>query len=517
MPVQPKGTKDAATLLETVRQFGPGDPAYYELLNTPMVDIGERCIDLDTHLLPARGLRVRQVLTATTSVEVEIGYTIIEDPSIAEDWTLNSTRAAVSTIAVAAAAGSMRRIDLVYFDLEADAPAKALGTEVADSVAWATVFSASRGKLPSHSQGANVPLAYVYVDETPTDFDEAVAIDNAGHIRDARLGPSARRRRLNDAPGDLATDNASGGTPTAVVGTSRKGSRHNHGHPLNVNDPSLPEQVTATATGDDTVALSNRYSRSDHRHFLRVITDPGHLKSDISSGLVGIHTEFARATHRHRANLGATLPSNMTADAPGATPWGSSNFYVRPNHSHDISGASLSAVPFTLFWNAENIITGSPDRSTGALAGEPIAALFFGTFFETSTDYVAGSLTTAASCVTYGAAAKTGASTWASICAAMTGSSQQSTMRESMYMEETPISADPIGAIPFLPRLTDGRGWHDDTSNNGTCNVHFNLIAFTASNLTVRAARGPTPVGADQMPVQPIITGYMNCIVLMQA
>lgn len=516
MPVQPKGLKDTDTLLETVRSFGPGEPMYYELLNTPMVDLGQRCIDLDTHLLPARGLRVRQVLTATTSVEVEIGYTIIEDPSISEDWTLNSTRTSVSTVAVAAAGGSMRRIDLVYFDLEADAPAKALGTEVADSTPWATVFSSSRGKLPAHTQGANIPLAYVYVDDGPTAFDESIEIDNAGHIRDARLGPSARRRRLNDTPGDIATDNAVAGVPTAVVGVSRKAARFDHGHPLNVNDAALPEQVTATATGSSSVGLSNRYSRSDHRHFLRVITDPLYLKSDLASGAVGVHTEFARADHRHRANLTSTLPTNMTADTLPASPWGSSNFYVRPDHAHDIDGASLTAVPFSLFWSGVNVVTdGARARSTGALSSDPIAALFFGTFYETSTTHTAGALTSAASATTYGLVAKTGVGTWSGICNAMLGSSQQGNMDESMYHESTPV-ADPVGAIPFLPNLNDGRGWNDDTSQNGTCNVKFDLTAMSASGLTITPNRGLAPTSTDQMPAQPIITGYLNVIVLMQ-
>ena len=515
MPVQPKGVKDTDTLLESVRQFGPHDPMYYELLNTPMVDLGQRCIDLDTHLLPARGLRVRQVLTATTSVEVEIGYTIIEDPSIAENWTLNSTRTSITTIPVAASAGGNRRIDLVYFDLEADAPAKALGVEVAAATSWATVFSASRGKMPAHTQGANVPLAYVYVDDVPTDFDESIAIDNAGHIRDARLGPSTRRRKLNDTPGTLATDNAVAGSPTSVVGVSALAARYNHGHPLNVDDPSLPEEVTATPTGSSSIGNANRYSRSDHRHFLRVITDPLHLKPDIASGLVGTHTEFARATHRHRANLGATLPSNMTAEALGGTPWGSSGFYVRPDHAHDIDAASLTAIPLSISWAGINIITGSPARSTGALSAEPIAALFFGTFYETSTTFTAGSLTSAASTVTYGMASMTGPATWAGICAAMTGSSQQGNMDESMYMEASPVG-DPIGAIPFLPNLNDGRGWNDDTSTNGTCHVKFNLTAFSVAGLTVTPVRGPAPTGADQMPAQPIISGQINIVVLVQ-
>ena len=194
MPVSPKNIKDTDTLFETVRQYEHSDPLYYDILNRPLEDIGRRTLDVNRIFTPARSLRVRQTQPATTSVQVEVGFTIIEDPAVAGAYQLPSTKAAVTVVGpVAAAAGGLRRIDLIYFNLATDAIALVAGAEVAAATPWATVYSVSKGAIPA-SDGGNIPLAYLYVDDTGPVYDETVAIDTAGHIRDARLAPGVSRR-----------------------------------------------------------------------------------------------------------------------------------------------------------------------------------------------------------------------------------------------------------------------------------------------------------------------------------
>lgn len=357
MPPTVEGNKDTRKL-ETVRDYEHTDPVYYDVLNRPYVDLRERTVDLDRILTPGRGLRVRQEIPVSASVEVETG------------WYVDNTGAAVEYAGtvigpVAAAAAGNRRIDLVWLNLETGAVSAAAGTEVVNTTPWADIFSdptSLKGNMPANDGG--VPLAYLYVDDTigvTTDFDEGIAVDNPGHIRDARLSAGTRRRIFESQASNFASD-VSGGS----AGTLGTLARADHRHPLNVNDAASPELVDATATAPS-AGTANQYSRSNHVHQINLLPN-ANVAKDTAGGAAGSFGALVRSDHRHPANVTAAVPSTVSTLLSGSA--GASDYYARSDHTHSVSDVRLAAYSYTLTWAAS-----SAAQSTGALGYQPYFAL----------------------------------------------------------------------------------------------------------------------------------------------
>jgi hypothetical protein len=357
MPPVVIGNKDSDRL-ETVRSYEHSDPLYYDILNRPLVDLRERTNDLDYILTPGRGIRVRNTIAVSTSVEIETGW-FISGAGVPTEY-------AGSTLGpIAGAAAGLRRIDLIYFNPETGAIVHVAGTEVANTNAWATIFADPtplKGNIPAND-GA-IPLAYLYVDDSGHNYDETILIDNPGHIRDARVAPGARRRIFEAQAGIFAVDSLAG-----AVGTSELEARGDHRHPLNVHD-TLGQPVdadsSATSPGPGT---SNYYSRSDHRHSPNLLPGANLLK-DTNVGAVGSSAALVKADHQHPINVDAALPQTCSPLLGASQSVGGSDFYSRFDHTHNITDVRLAAGSFTLSWAASIAA-----QTTGAIGYQPYWAL----------------------------------------------------------------------------------------------------------------------------------------------
>jgi len=357
MPPAVIGNKDSDRL-ETVRSYEHSDPLYYEILNRPLVDVRERTNDLAYILNPGRGMRVRNTIAVSTSVEIETGW-FINASGVPTEY------AGATEGPVPGAGGGLRRIDLIYFNLETGAIARVAGAEVANTNPWATIFSDPlplKGNIPAND-GA-IPLAYLYVDDGGHDYDETFLIDNSGHIRDARVGPGARRRILEAQAGNLVADSLTG-----AIGTSELEARADHQHPLNVHDTLGQPADADSSAGTPGPGTSNYYSRSDHKHSPNLLPDANLLK-DTNVGAVGAAGALVKADHQHPINVDSVIPQTCSTLLGASQSVGGSDFYSRYDHTHNITDVRLSAGSFTLNWAASIAA-----KTTGAIGYQPYWAL----------------------------------------------------------------------------------------------------------------------------------------------
>lgn len=366
--------------LEVVRPITDSDPIFFPILNRPHEDIEQRTKDLDRIFTPARGLRVRQTSTASTSVEVEVGIYLSTD-----GVTVNrSNSGSVQTIPIPASGAGQRRIDLIYFNLTTGVAARVASAEF--PVATSFDFSL-RPDLPAGVD--SVPLALLYVDETPTPFDETITTEDAGKITDVRPAIGADRPLFSTSAPPSDTTSGSAGSATTV-------SRSDHRHVLNV-DGTVPVALDISAAS---AGVSSLYARRDHKHDLDVETTAGNIQSDGTAavgsstkvvrsdhvhplnvndgivpssdtpgGAVGLQPTYARTDHRHPINVPTSgLPAAL-GNAIAATQ-GALNTYSRSDHVHDVTNLVLQQTVNTMSWSND-----ATSKTTGALGFEPAFAI----------------------------------------------------------------------------------------------------------------------------------------------
>lgn len=333
--------------LEVVRTYVDTDPVFFSIDNRPIEDLNQRDKDLNRIFTPARGFRVRQTSPASTSVEVEAGV------YVSADITINQV--ALSSVAIPGAGVGNIRIDLIWLNLETGAVVRTAGAEIAAGGGFA---AAVRPSLPAND--AAVPLAFVYVNETPTPFNETIAINTAGHIQDIRPAIGTSRRVFEDTAGNILTDSAGGS-----VGTSTKVVRADHRHPLNV-DGTVPTALGPSVAA--AVGSSNSYSRRDHAHAIATEAVAAAFLTDVSGGSAGSSANFPRADHRHPLNVDGTVPSEASFTAASA---GSAATYSRADHVHLLPTLLQKAMVFYGAISATSVVsrttTGSSSIATGGV------------------------------------------------------------------------------------------------------------------------------------------------------
>lgn len=316
--------KDATTRLENTRPYEESDPVYWSVLNRPLEDLAQRDADLNHILFPARGLRVRQEIPASTDVEIEAG-------SIVQNGLLVSYAGATQNIPLAGV-GKIR-IDFIWFNIATNTIAVRTGTEEPT----ATGFIALRAdptktfNLPVGTD-AGIPLAYVYTDDTITTvYDETIAANTAGYIEDVRPAPGANQRVFENSAAVFNQDQAGG-----AVGVSEKVPRSDHRHPMNV-DGTVPE-VVAPDNVAGTGSASARYAYRAHVHAVTVETNAAGILTDAAAAAVGSANKLVRSDHRHPINVDAVVPAPISYIAGSA---GTSAIYSHRDHVHFAASPTL--------------------------------------------------------------------------------------------------------------------------------------------------------------------------------
>jgi hypothetical protein len=505
MSIQILNSKDGDQL-ETVREYEHSDTAYYEIMNRPIVDLEQRTTDLDNLCAPARFLRVRSTATPSGSIEVEVGFKLIEDPLDLNQHTLPNTQAGTQTLVIPACAGGLRRIDMIYYDMDNDTATRDAGTEVAAATPWATVYSANRGKVPSVLKGTNIPLAFLYVDDGPTAFDHIIPIDNAGHIRPCQMGPGMDRRRMGDDASIIWTDDL-----TLRAGIDWRAARIDHQHPLNINDGITPADQPAQSAG--VVGTGDSYTRSDHEHFIEYETDNTQIKKDTSGGSAGSRSKWVAADHRHRANInGAAAPSDATSYLAGSA--GSSDYYVHPNHRHAMDGVETHVGYKTINLSSWNPLV-DPDLTTSSnLQGRPFIIWWWGHFTFRASNY---SFNNYFGVLSQGLTSITAGVTAVSDCWAQCGTWNSGSHEDnSMYHGAWPSTNKEILAIPCQLGNNGARGWF--TYPDVFVSFHLDNVPTTSVKPVIKGYVGPGngAGGYHVPPTVPQVTGKIVMIYMYQ-
>jgi hypothetical protein len=282
----PLNVKDS-NRLETLRVLKETDPAFYDTLNRPHVDLEQRTNDVDRIFTPARGLRVRQEIPASDSIEVESGIVIGTDGTTLTQTTLQTIGPVTPT------AASQIRADLIYFNTATQVAVRLAGVPVGIGSGFSSALWPDLPALP----GA-IPLGILYVGEnigTTVDFDETLTGDVEGQVIDIRPAIGTSRLIFEDSAPGILSDTTSGS-----VGTGAKVVRSNHRHPLNV-DATTPETLGADIAG--AVGGAATYARRNHKHSITVETNNGAVLSDAAAASAGSAGQFVRSDHRHPKNV----------------------------------------------------------------------------------------------------------------------------------------------------------------------------------------------------------------------
>lgn len=344
--------KDATTRLENTREFRESDPVFFSVLNRPVEDLEQRSLDLNHILDPARGMRVRQEIPASTDIEVEAGRVVRN--GLLESY-------AGATINVPLAGAGKIRIDLIWFNLNTLTAARVAGTEVNIAVTYAVLrLSASCPNLPVGTD-SGIPLAYVYTDETVTTvYDETTAINTAGHIEDVRPGIGMNQRVFESVAANLLPD-----TPGGNVGVSEKVVRANHRHPHNT-DANVPVDIAPNNVALTGFASANTYAYRAHTHAVTMETLNAGFLTDLSGGSAGVANKMCRSDHRHENNTDGVDPPDVSRTTAGA---GASTKYSRRDHVHKLPAALLSTM---IWWGGRYTAVGiAPDFNVNTLCSLP--------------------------------------------------------------------------------------------------------------------------------------------------
>lgn len=325
--------------LEVVRFLDRTDEGFDTIMNRPLEDIEQRTVDLDMMMGPGRGFRVTETQpNPTNAVTVDEGWYLGEDDRTPYRFP-DPDDARPDSIAIPAAGAGLFRIDLIVFDPHdaTDALQRIPGSSQAS---WALAWT-NRPRVPT--AGSTYPLAYVYAnDSTSTVYQDSIAVDNPGHIRDVRLSYGAGGRMFEDDDTVLQPDAA-----TASLGDSTLTVRANHRHPANI-DATLPETVEPDGVRND--GTSSTYAIADHRHAVPIETVAGNFLSDIDGGDAGSANKFAFADHRHPLRVQDVTPQPSNPTVAGDP--GTSDYYSRLDHVHQVEDVELHAEGFGIsIWN----------------------------------------------------------------------------------------------------------------------------------------------------------------------
>jgi hypothetical protein len=282
--------------LEVIRKYVATDPVFHSVDNRTVNDLEQRDLDLLRLMGAASGFSVDQNSPADDTVVVSSGNWV-------EDGTTIKQYAGGGSGAISGASAGNIRIDLLWYNLTTEALVVTAGGEGAAGSGFAAL---TKPNMPANTGG--IPLAYLYVDETPTNFDRTVAINNAGHIEDVRPAPGVGSPgvELEGTGTNLQIDSGTG-----VVGTSGKLVRADHQHPLNTDAVATPTLDGATVSTAVASGSSTVYAKRDHKHPLSMEATGTNLKIDAGTGVVGVLNTLARADHQHPLNTTATLPANV--------------------------------------------------------------------------------------------------------------------------------------------------------------------------------------------------------------
>lgn len=335
-----------ANRLETVRHYREHDTVFAPVLNRPIEDINQRTLDINRLFMPGRGMRVRATVPPSTTVYIETGVYMYEGQNY-----YFPQGAAPTSVTVGIAAPSCIRIDLVYFDLVTQTVQVATGTEQPESTGFQAVYNdltPLKGQLPPNS--AAVPLAYLYVGSLPDfAFKDSIALNYAGHIRDARLAPGCAIRPwasvwsgagvLSDTPGGSA------GSDEAML-------RGNHRHDTNITAVAPPMMGADIPYG---IGSSVYYARNDHVHEIDTETLAANFLKDgsgVGPGYSSAGTapyKLCREDHVHPTNIGSLVPSTLSPLL--AAIHGTSLEYSRRDHRHAMTGVRLTCSDVAFAWS----------------------------------------------------------------------------------------------------------------------------------------------------------------------
>jgi hypothetical protein len=248
-------SKDSGTRLETIRYYTASDPVFYTVDNRPLTDLFTRTTDLNSYLAPARGLRARQTTTPSTSIEIEESI-----------WTRGTTigEFPLTTITPTPAAAGKIRINLLSLSLLTGTVTETVGTEGLIAAGWAALVR------PSLPYDYHIPIAYVYVDEVPTSFSDTIAINNAGHIQDIRVGTGATLSSLDSAyragysvtigSNPVTLTKSSGGGNCLSISNTGTGSSHS----ISIANSSTGSAISISQTADaSAISLSKTTGSTD--------------------------------------------------------------------------------------------------------------------------------------------------------------------------------------------------------------------------------------------------------------
>lgn len=307
--------------LETLRPYEASDPLYFSVLNRPLEDLNQRDDDNNNHFFPARGFRCRQVTIPVGSVEVESGIYWTSDTSTATT--------AVQTLVIPAATVGNIRIDFIYLNLATGVASRATGAEILAGGGFGAAVPAA---IPAND--GIIPLAYLYVDDGPTAFDELIPINTAGHIRDTRPALGTQLRLFENDASKFAPDG------TAALGVRTRVPRSDHVHPSNVNNtnPATLGPSIAAAPG-----VSLVYPRLDHVHPVNTETDANAFMKDLPGGAPGTSVNFPRSDHQHALNVDAVVPATISRYTAST---GAAAAYARRDHIHNLPTSLIQAITF---------------------------------------------------------------------------------------------------------------------------------------------------------------------------
>lgn len=316
------GIKDSDRL-EVIRFYSDTDPVFFSVLNRTIEDAEQRTKDLNLVFTPARGFRVRAQIPNSATVEIEPGVITPDDTAI--------TQVSLNNAVIPPAGVGNIRIDLISLDILDGSIIRTAGAELAAGSGFAALV---RPAMPANE--GRVPLAFVYVDETPTFFSDQIVVNNAGAIEDIRPAAGISKRRFEVNPANLGAD-ISGGS----AGSSALLARANHQHNLNLDDAVAPETLDAgnvSAPGTD-----DFYARRNHIHEINTETVPAVLQPDASGGAVGTSTTLVRGDHRHNLNVDALVPPAIDPNAGSA---GVATTYSHRDHTHAMPAHLQQALAF---------------------------------------------------------------------------------------------------------------------------------------------------------------------------
>lgn len=322
--------------MEVTRFLTVTDEAYYGIMNRPLEDVEQRTNDLHSMMAPGRGFRVVETVSPSASVRVLEGYYLKDDDKTPARFP-DPTDSRPDSVVIPVAAAAQFRVDLITLDPHAaiEPLIRVQGsTEANFPTAWT-----NRARVPANS--SQYPLAYVYVDDSSaTTYQNSILVDNAGHIRDARLSYGAGGRQYEDDTTQVLSDSAS-----FTAGTSTLAARADHAHPTNI-DGTIPTTIEPDGTQD--TGSASTYAKSDHKHGVPLETVATNVLSDTIGGSLGVANLCLPADHQHELNVQNAIPQPSQTGVPGSA--GTSNFYSRLDHVHHVENVKIHSVDFSVNW-----------------------------------------------------------------------------------------------------------------------------------------------------------------------